>query len=806
MLTAKDPLGHITRYHYDASFGNQDSVLAPGNRFSRIRFDQCGRDSASSGTSTPWRRKIYDVLNRLVQFYDGVNANPTTYGFDKLFLTRVQDPKGQVYRFAYNALGLVTQRFDPADTLNRYDSYRYDRDGLTVGWTNRRGQPLSLSYDALHRLTAKSGTNTVADSFAYSLEGRRVVSWNTVARDTMHSSPGNMWTDTTVTRIAGRRFQLLNFINNIGQLDSLTINSDTHIAFVTRTAWYNPKTQAIDSLGLNGAHIKFTVNADGRRTGVTLPTTPVVTLCRKTTTIHTVQDDTLSPGPLGANLTRRYGYDDLGRMWYDVNSAADKWIKFVYDGLSRLDSADYRSKFFGNNCSVDGDNGWLCDNLISSRDSLKTYSYDAVGNRTDNSGTYATGNRVLTFAGFTFEHDLDGNVTRKYGNGQDVRYYWSAEGLLDSVVAGTVRIGYAYDPRGQLVRKRVNGVDKRFFLWHGDHLVAELDSATQKRIGEYAYYPGVDKPMALVTGDTTPVLTRFFRQDQLGNVTSVISDSSVNQKVTYDLWGQQWITGTVADTNRLRWKGLLWEGDSTRLYYMRARWYDPSSGRFFSEDPMGIGAAINLYAFSGSNPVSGRDPSGLGAVPQGCYLSYGVEHWMQVGDGPVEHYIVWYYVCVGGNGYHEIEGSPSTTAGKAGRSSATAPYSNPVFVNGFNFSLVVGTGIEGGCGWYEGGAFGRYCRLSLAVGLAIGVGTETGGSRSVSALGGPGQTVCGSLFIVQGCHGENESGTTNTMGVTYGTGGYAATGYTWTWPVQPTTHQSRIDCAAAQPYNSVCNR
>ncbi len=105
MLTAKDPLAHITRYHYDASFGNQDSVLAPGNRFTRIRFDQYGRDSASSGTSTPWRRKIYDVLNRLVQFYDGVNANPTSYGYDKLFLTRVQDPKDQVYRFATTLSG-----------------------------------------------------------------------------------------------------------------------------------------------------------------------------------------------------------------------------------------------------------------------------------------------------------------------------------------------------------------------------------------------------------------------------------------------------------------------------------------------------------------------------------------------------------------------------------------------------------------------------------------------------------------------------------------------------------------------------
>jgi RHS repeat-associated protein len=617
VLTATDPLSHITRYHYESSFGNQDSVLAPGNRFSRIRFDRYGRDSASSGTSTPWSRKIYDATNRLVQFYDGVNANPTAYGYDKLFLTRVQDPKGQVYLFAYNALGLVTQRFDPADTLNRYDSYRYDRDGLTVGWTNRRGQALSFAYDVLHRLTAKGGTNTVADSFAYSLEGKRMVSWNGVVRDTIDFYPGNTRIDTTVTRIAGHRFQLLDFIGNLGRLDSLTIGSDTRIAFVTRRAWYNSHTQALDSLGLNAAHIKFSMNADGRRTGVTLPTSPVVTLGKKTTSIHTVQDDTLSPGPLGATLGRRYGYDDLGRMWYDVANAGDKWIKFGYDGLSRLTSADYRTKLIGTNCSVDGDNGWLCDDGISGRDSLKSYSYDQVGNRTDNSGSYSTGNRIATFAGFTFEHDLDGNVTRKYGNGQDVHYYWSAESRLDSVVAGTVVTAYGYDPHGQLVRKRVGGVDKRFFLWHGDQLVAELDSSGQKRVGEYAYYPGVDQALALITGDTTPVLTRYYRQDQIGNVTGVLKDTSVVQKVTYGSWGdQQQITGTIADSSRLRWKGLIWEGDSTRLYYIRARWFDPTTGRFVTEDPLGLTYGINPYVFGGADPVGSRDPTGRGMT---CY-------------------------------------------------------------------------------------------------------------------------------------------------------------------------------------------
>ncbi|HEX9285087.1 MAG TPA: RHS repeat-associated core domain-containing protein, partial [Nitrospirales bacterium] len=49
----------------------------------------------------------------------------------------------------------------------------------------------------------------------------------------------------------------------------------------------------------------------------------------------------------------------------------------------------------------------------------------------------------------------------------------------------------------------------------------------------------------------------------------------------------------------------------TQLYYNRARYYDPAVGRFISEDPLGLRAGINPYAYAGNDPVNGRDPSGL---------------------------------------------------------------------------------------------------------------------------------------------------------------------------------------------------
>ena len=47
------------------------------------------------------------------------------------------------------------------------------------------------------------------------------------------------------------------------------------------------------------------------------------------------------------------------------------------------------------------------------------------------------------------------------------------------------------------------------------------------------------------------------------------------------------------------------------LYYYRARYYHPTLSRFISEDPLGIAAGPNSYAYVGGNPVNYFDPYGL---------------------------------------------------------------------------------------------------------------------------------------------------------------------------------------------------
>jgi RHS repeat-associated protein len=50
----------------------------------------------------------------------------------------------------------------------------------------------------------------------------------------------------------------------------------------------------------------------------------------------------------------------------------------------------------------------------------------------------------------------------------------------------------------------------------------------------------------------------------------------------------------------------------TNLYFHRARYYDPSVGRFISEDPIRFKGGVNFYWYGDNAPVNWRDPSGRG--------------------------------------------------------------------------------------------------------------------------------------------------------------------------------------------------
>jgi len=168
---------------------------------------------------------------------------------------------------------------------------------------------------------------------------------------------------------------------------------------------------------------------------------------------------------------------------------------------------------------------------------------------------------------------------------------------------------------GDLARRSTTGHVDRSFIWQEGQLLEELDSTAQHRVNGFAYRPGTDKPLARITGDAAGTI-EFVQQDERGDVLGLTNGTTVTQSLHFGPWGNlEWQGGDSLAATRLGWKGLVWEGGTAQLYYVRSRWYDPQSRSFLSEDPLGLAGGRNTYAYADNDAVNGWDPSGLTMAP-----------------------------------------------------------------------------------------------------------------------------------------------------------------------------------------------
>jgi len=96
--------------------------------------------------------------------------------------------------------------------------------------------------------------------------------------------------------------------------------------------------------------------------------------------------------------------------------------------------------------------------------------------------------------------------------------------------------------------------------------------------------------------------------DALGSTIALANGSGLVQtEYTYEPFGRTTATGSTS-TSQQQYAGR--ENDGTGLYFYRARYYDPNSGRFVSEDPIGLLGGADFYTYAVNDPIDYRDPSG----------------------------------------------------------------------------------------------------------------------------------------------------------------------------------------------------
>jgi RHS repeat-associated protein len=209
--------------------------------------------------------------------------------------------------------------------------------------------------------------------------------------------------------------------------------------------------------------------------------------------------------------------------------------------------------------------------------------------------------------------DPNGNLTSKTEGTDNWVYTWNAENQLTKVEKNGSEVArFAYDPVDRRVEKAVGGVTTAY-AYDDDSIVRETRGSTVLR---YIQGTGADEPLAVDDGAGLS----YFHGDGLGSVVKTTSAAgTVTQSRQYDAWGTLEIGSTLAG---YAFTGREWDPE-TGLYYYRARYYDPTVGRFSSEDPAGVGNA-SLFSYVGNHPVNYRDPSGM----YRC-VYYIAEHYLQ---------------------------------------------------------------------------------------------------------------------------------------------------------------------------------
>ena len=110
----------------------------------------------------------------------------------------------------------------------------------------------------------------------------------------------------------------------------------------------------------------------------------------------------------------------------------------------------------------------------------------------------------------------------------------------------------------------------------------------------------------------------FYQYDGLGSTIAITDkNGNIKNKYSYDDFGNIATNSTETISNPFKYVGKFGIiTDTPDLLYMRARYYIPSLGRFISKDPIGFIDGLNLYTYTGNNPINSIDPIGEQSVTE----------------------------------------------------------------------------------------------------------------------------------------------------------------------------------------------
>jgi RHS repeat-associated protein len=618
VTASQDPTAKVTNNVYDAA-GNLTSVTDPAGDQTTYGYDSIGRrtsmvsprGNAAGATPADYTTSYaYDVAGHKTAQTDPL-AHQTTWAYDPAGnLASTTDPNNHTTSYTYDAADQQTQITRPDNTVLKSD---YDPDGNLSAQTDAANHTTSYAYDPLDRQASVTDPLNRTTGYGYDKAGNRTTTTDPRGRVTT-----NGYDDAN---------RLTSITYSDGTTPGATIGYDADDQRTTMSDGSGQSTWTWDSLHRmtqhvngNGDTVGYSYDLAGHKTAITYPGNHPATYTYDDAGRMATLSDWLShttnfsfnrdSQPAATTFPTTTGDTDT----YTYNRADQQTATDVTQGSSSLAGLSYTRDNAGliSSQSSTGLPGNTADSYaytpldqLSTHNS-DTYAYDNADNPTTlasagpNSFDAANQLTATPTASITFD-ELGQRITTTPTGGTATYYSYDQAGRLTGVTPPTgSATTYAYDGIGTRTSKTTGATTTRY-TWDD---VGSLPLLIGDAQTSYLYGPN-QLPVEQIDQGGTPT---YYHHDQLGS-TRLLTDASggATASFTFDPSGQP-VGHTGTRSAPLGYAGQYTDTE-TGFLYLRARYYDPTTGQFLTRDPS-VATTRQAYTYANNDPINKVDRDG----------------------------------------------------------------------------------------------------------------------------------------------------------------------------------------------------
>ncbi|SDW99873.1 RHS repeat-associated core domain-containing protein [Lysobacter enzymogenes] len=616
LAASVDPLGRRTEFEYDGNGQLSKATSLVGSANAASAFMAYHPDGSLASVTDPLARttkfdytagcltRITSALNKSVSYVCNGAGQPVSVTdsagrtsileYDGYDLVKVTDAAGRTVELRYDALGRkVAMRDDAgnvvrtkynvfdeivevADAVGNAIQNEYDDNGNLLAVLLPNGNGVTYTYDARNRVETRTDSLSQVESWTYYKSDRVKTYTDRKGQVTQYRYDGVGREDLATYHdgsTVGATYDAADRLRALADSSSGSLTFD-----------FDDLDQLSQTTSAQGT-VTYAYDTAGRRSEMTAASQAKVEY-------HYDTGDRLRRIVQGAEQVE-FDYDALGRQKETVLPNGVK-AAYSYNDVDQLTQI-----------------AWQKPGVPALGD--LTYDYDATGRLISQAGSFASqslpgatatpnvfdDNNRLSVRGVQSEtYDANGNLI---GAGART-YVWNARDQLVRILQGGSAIAeFSYDALGRRTG-RTEASTTTTYLYDGSDAVQEVEGGTVNPI-----LTGLEVDQRFARNDAGG--RTYFLADHLGSTRALTNAAgAVVQRYDYTPYGEESHTA-AGFSNPYTYTGR--EQDRSGLLYYRARYYQPETARFISEDTLGFASGENnFYAYAKGAPLSYTDPSG----------------------------------------------------------------------------------------------------------------------------------------------------------------------------------------------------